>query len=55
MPETQNFTETKKRRNVMYRDIKIMLKMTDLLFQEKLITPEEKSRMIQIIRKEEGV
>lgn len=53
MPEIPNFTVMEERKKAMYQEKKIMLKMAELLFQEDLITPMEKSKMVEMIRREE--
>ena len=34
------------------KEVKIMLKLAEILMQEKLISPEEKYRLVRLIRKD---
>lgn len=36
----------------MHQERKIMLKLAELLCEEQLISPDEKSRLVQLIRKD---
>lgn len=54
MPGRQ-IIESKEEAYTTERDVKIMLKLADLLFQDSLITPEEKFRLIRLIRRGDSV
>lgn len=52
MPPHISESQTKERSQTMPKDTKIMLKLAELLMQDNLITPEEKLRLTELIRKD---
>lgn len=52
---THLHTFTEERGQLMSRDAKIMLNLADFLMQDNLITPEEKLRLTELIRKDHAV
>lgn len=52
MPSQISKKQTGKRSQTKPEDTKIMLKLAELLMQDNLITPEEKLRLTELIRKD---
>lgn len=52
MPRHPNQNSTKERNHSMKQDNRIMLKLAELLYENQLISPDEKSRLVQLIRKD---
>lgn len=55
MPSCPSKNQTRERSETMPKDTKIMLKLAELLMQDNLITPEEKLRLTELIRKGDAV
>lgn len=47
--------QTKERSKPMLQDTKIMLKLAEQMMRDHLITPEEKLRLTELIRKDSSV
>lgn len=52
---SQRLILTEERSGAMQQDTKVMLKLAELLLQDQLISPEEKYRLTQLIRKDDDV
>lgn len=51
----QRLILTEERSGAMQQDTKVMLKLAEILLQDQLISPEEKYRLTQLIRKDDDV
>lgn len=55
MPNPNNKAVSMPRRNLEMEKTMIMTKLTELLSQESLITPDEKAKLLKLIRKEKDL
>ena len=55
MPTHFSQAQTNERSSLAPKDIKIMLKLAEILMKDNLISPEEKLRLTERIRKEDAL